>query len=246
MEKGVSKYVSQVLRWMDPELQDGFYSFCSEAARREYTEYTNLDMALMCIGKPNYGDEVDAFVEYSGVNFRHINSAMRDRWNYEDNGHIDRKERFREVGSRMSSAIDQNQASIGNTKVFRGVTLDYFRDYGIESMDELELMKGNFLCDKGFVSTSLTRDASFYKRETDLGLDYRVGIEYLVPEEFGDGICISNVAYDQDQGEYLINTANMAKVVDVRRDGDGVILTAVLVPKKVYDKYYQIQAGSVK
>ena len=110
----------------------------------------------------------------------------------------------------------------------------------------MDSLRGQMLLDKGFVSTSLVEDRCFYKMENDLGLNYNVKIEYLVPEEFTDGICLSSLTYSPGQCEYLINAWNMAKVVDVVHDGDGVVVKACLVPKKVYDEYYSYGTGSVK
>ena len=108
-------------------------------------------------------------------------------------------------------------------------------------------MKGEFLLDKGFVSTSLVEDDCYYKKENELGLDYNVKIEYLVPEEFEDGVSIGNVSYSPGQNEDLINAWNIASVSDVRMDGeDGAVVTALLIPKKVYDKAYRHEVGAVK
>ena len=245
-EIGVSKDVRRIMRYISDERQNMIGSFCSECKDREYQSFVDPEMALMSISQPSLmGDDADIFVNYSGYNFRHINNAMRGRWNYEENGNLDKRS-FEEIGNRMKSVIDNNQYSIGNTKLFRGVTIDYFRDYGIHSLDEMDALRGQMLLDKGFVSTSLVEDRCFYKMDNELGLNYNVKIEYLVPEEFTDGICLSSLTYSPSQCEYLINAWNMAKVIDVIHDGDGVIVKASLVPKKVYDEYYDMNMGSVK
>ena len=245
-EIGVSKDVRRIMRYISDERQNMIGSFCSECKDREYQSFVDPEMALMSISQPSLmGDDADIFVNYSGYNFRHINNAMRGRWNYEENGNLDKRS-FEEIGNKMKSVIDNNQYSIGNTKLFRGVTIDYFRDYGIHSLDEMDALRGQMLLDKGFVSTSLVEDRCFYKMDNELGLNYNVKIEYLVPEEFTDGICLSSLTYSPSQCEYLINAWNMAKVVDVIHDGDGVIVKASLVPKKVYDEYYDMNMGSVK
>ena len=245
-EIGVSKDVRSVMRYISLEKQNSMNYFCSDCLNRDYTVYADPEMALMSISQaPLIGKDADAFLNYSGYNFRHINNAARGRWNYEENGNLDKRS-FEEIGNRMKSVIDNNQYSIGNTKLFRGVTVDYFRDYGIHSLDDMDSLRGQMLLDKGFVSTSLVEDRCFYKMDNELGLNYNVKIEYLVPEEFTDGICLSSLTYSPGQCEYLINAWNMAKVVDVVHDGDGVIVKACLVPKKVYDEYYSYGTGSVK
>ena len=245
-EIGVSKDVRRIMRYISPERQNMIGSFCGESVDRQYRTFSDPELALMSINQPSLvGEDADVFLNYSGYNFRNINNAARGRWNYEENGNAD-KAQFEQIASRMKNAIDQNQSSIGNTKFFRGVTLDYFRDYGIHSLEDMDALRGQMLLDKGFVSTSLVEDRCFYKMDNDLGLNYNVKIEYLVPEEFTDGICLSSLTYSPGQCEYLINAWNMAKVVDVIHDGDGVIVKACLVPKKVYDEYYSYGTGSVK
>ena len=245
-EIGVSKDVRRIMRYISPERQNMIGSFCGESVDRQYRTFSDPELALMSINQPSLvGEDADVFLNYSGYNFRNINNAARGRWNYEENGNAD-KAQFEQIASRMKNAIDQNQSSIGNTKLFRGVTLDYFRDYGIHSLEDMDALRGQMLLDKGFVSTSLVEDRCFYKMDNDLGLNYNVKIEYLVPEEFTDGICLSSLTYSPGQCEYLINAWNMAKVVDVIHDGDGVIVKACLVPKKVYDEYYSYGTGSVK
>lgn len=245
-EMGESKDVKRIMRYISEERQNMIGSFCGECKDREYQAFVDPEMALMSIPQPPLmGEDADVFVNYSGYNFRHINNAARGRWNYEENGTLD-KAQYEEIASRMKSVIDKNQYSIGNTKLFRGVTLDYFRDYGIHSLEDMDSLCGQMLLDKGFVSTSLVEDRCFYKMDNELGLNYNVKIEYLVPEEFTDGICLSSLTYSPGQCEYLINAWNMAKVVDVIHDGDGVIVKACLVPKKVYDEYYSYGTGSVK
>ena len=245
-EMGVSKDVRRIMRYISPERQNMMGSFCGECIDRQYRTFNDPELALMSINQPALvGEDADVFLNYSGYNFRNINNAARGRWNYEENGNAD-KAQFEQISARMKNAIDQNQSSIGNTKLYRGVTLDYFRDYGIHSLEDMDTLKGQMLLDKGFVSTSLVEERCFYKMENDLGLNYNVKIEYLVPEEFTDGICLSSLTYSPGQCEYLINAWNMAKVVDVIHDGDGVIVRACLVPKKVYDEYYSYGTGSVK
>ena len=117
-EIGVSKDVRRIMRYISDERQNMIGSFCGECKDREYQSFVDPEMALMSIPQPSLvGDDADIFVNYSGYNFRHINNAMRGRWNYEENGNLDKRS-FEEIGNRMKSVIDNNQYSIGNTKLF--------------------------------------------------------------------------------------------------------------------------------
>ena len=248
-EIGMSKDLKTVFRFISEEDKNNISDFYDSCLSRQYREFDDIEMALMSTDYSNsYNTSVrDVFSDYSGFNYRRINASARGNWNYEKHGHIDEKIRFDEIANNLKIAIDENQKSIGNVKVFRGVPLNYFSEYGISSLEELESLNGGFLLDRGFVSTSLVDDACYYKKENELGLNYNVKIEYLVPEEFGDGVSISNLSYSPGQCEYLINSWNLAKVVGVSMDGnDGAVVSAMLIPKHVYDKGYRQNLGAVK
>ena len=243
---GTSKATRTVFRWISDERQNILDSFCSECGKREYTKFKDLDQALMFVPLPvlDSNDKL-ALSHYSGFSYFSLNRAAKGKWNYEENGDTARHEEYKQYVSELSQVISNNQTSVGNISVYRGVPLKYFRDYGIESLDELEALEGKFLLDEGFASTSLVEDACFYRKDPKNGIDYNVMIEYLVPEEFTDGICNVAESHFSSEAEYLINTWSLAQVKEVRRDSEnGAIVQALLVPKKVYDEYYAREAGN--
>lgn len=245
----LSKDLKMIFRFIGDEDKENINEFYGNCLSRQYKEFDDLEMALMSTDySDSYSDkDREVFSNYSGFNYRRINASARDNWNYEKHGHIDEKMRFDQMAADLKNAIDVNQQSIGNVKVFRGVPLSYFSEYDISSLEDLERLNGSFLLDRGFVSTSLVDDACYYKKENELGLNYNVKIEYLVPEEFGDGVSISNLSYSPGQCEYLINAWNLAKVIEVKMDqDDGAIVSAMLIPKYVYDKGYRQTKGEVK
>ena len=245
-ETGVSKNVEKMLKFISTDKINAIDKFYNDCLERDYTEFKDAELALMNINVPTLSEEdADVLLNYSGYNYKNINNVLRNRWNYEENGLAD-KAYYAEIANRIKSIINNNQTSIGNCKLFRGVSLEYLKEYGITSLDDIEKLRGNILLDKGFVSTSLVDEKCFYKKENDLGINYNVKIEYLVPEEFEDGICLSSLSYSPGQCEYLINAWNMARVVDVIHDENGAILKAILIPKKIYDEYYSYGTGSVK
>ena len=89
-------------------------------------------------------------------------------------------------------------------EVCDALTLAGFELEGIETLEDLKSLEGGFLLDKGFVSTSLVEDSCYYRKPNELGLNYNVKIEYLVPEEFEDGVSIGNVSYCPGQNEYFV------------------------------------------
>lgn len=249
MEKGVSRDVSRYFRLMgDAKVQaiDDFVASCS--GREYYSAKTPDDISFISTGDID-NDSMEILRIYSGYNFRNINNVLRGRWNYSENGDISRKAEFEGLARDLVSTIDNNQHSMGDVMAYRGVSLDYFRDYGVESLSDLEDLKGQFLLDRGVVSTSLVEDRSFFKKENDLGLNYNVKIEYMVPREFEDGVYLGgyDTSYSKEQCEYVINAANMAKVLDVSvSSDDSAVVRALLVPKKVYDDYYAHGESSIK
>ncbi len=245
-EVSTNNAVRQFFRFIPDEKQLAIEEFYQNCLERNYIEYKNIEDVFININNNYIGDNLDALRIYSGYNFKNINNALRNRWNYEENGHIKQKEEYEKIAIEIEEIIRNSASSIGNVKVFRGVTLDYFKDYNINCLNDLLKLKGQFLIDKGFTSTSLIENRCFYKKKNTLGQNYNIKIEYLIPEEFEDGIFIGNLAYNKDQCEYIVNTYNLAKVIDVIVNENDAIIKALYIPKKIYDDYYSHNNGSVK
>ena len=202
--------------------------------------YRNVEQNEFTNNKINYED-MEFLREYSGYNFKFINNAFRGIWNYEDNGNIEARNRFINDGRRLSEIIKSNPSYVSKDfRVYRGVSIDYFREYGIEKIEDLVKLRGQFILDKGFVSTSISENDSFFKKKNELGINYNVMITYLIPKEFDDGIFLyGDMTYSSNQKEYLINSYNMAKVVSVNINDDNTAsIVAIIIPKKIYDEYY--------
>lgn len=247
MEKGTSKNVACFLRVIGADERENISDFCHACSSRKFNVFDD-PLVAVAFTSHKYSEEESAILrDYSGFYYKWINAVARGNWDYEVHGHIVNKAKYENAPRVLQKIIDQNQKSIGNVKVFRVVPLSYFSEYGISSLNDLKSLEGSFLLDKGFVSTSLVEESCYYRKPNELGLNYNVKIEYLVPEEFEDGVSIGNVSYSPGQSEYLINVWNIAQVVDVSMDGnDGAIVRALLVPKRVYDKTYRQQRGNVK
>jgi len=240
---GENKTVNQIFRYISDERKVALQEYSVLSLGREYKEFSTVEEIIFFTKdreEINYNDN-EFLKEYSGYNYKHINNTLRNRWNYEENGNIEARPRFLEDGRRLSQIIRRNSTSLGNFKAFRGVDISYFREYGIEKLEDLQQMEGKFLYDSGFVSTSLLESESFFKKENELGINYNIQITYLIPEEFDDGIYLEgDMTYSPNQREYLINNANLARISSVTINEDGTAhLTAVMIPKKIYDEYYE-------
>jgi len=202
--------------------------------------YRNIDSSDFINSNISYEDK-EFIREYSGYNYKHINNAFRGTWNYDENGNIETMERFRSDGRRLSEIIEKNPSYLTQDfRVYRGVSINYFNDYGIDKLDDLVSLRGRFILDKGFLSTSINEETSFFKKENELGINYNVMITYLIPKDFDDGIYLSgDMTYSTNQQEYLINSYNLAKVISVNVNNNGSAnLVAIMIPKKIYDEYY--------
>lgn len=241
----LSSNVKDVFRWIDEEHKNNISEFITDSLYKGYYQVEDNDFIN---GNINY-DDCSFLREYSGFNCKHINNALRGIWNYEENGHIDNRERFIEDGRRVFNIIENNPSYVDKDfRVYRGVTLSYFREYGINNLEDLVNMKGQFMYDSGFVSTSINLEDSFFQKDNELGLNYNIMINYLMPAYFDDGIFLyGDMTYSCYEKEYLINKGNLSYVTDVKISEDGTAnLFAVMIPKRVYDDYYAYYKNSEK
>ena len=99
--------------------------------------------------------------------------------------------------------------------------------------------------DRGFVSTSLLEDNCFFGKDNELGLNYNIKIEYMIPCEFRDGIFLdANMSYSPNQQEFVLNSGNISKVcgVSIDKENNTATIRASLIPKEIYDDYYRTRS----
>ena len=233
----LNNYVGKVFRYIDTEKCELINEYVINGMTKGYR---NVDQSEFINNNISY-EEIEFLREYSGYNYKHINNALRGIWNYNDNGNIEAKDRFIRDGKRISDIIINNPSYVNKDfRVYRGVSIDYFKEYGIEKLEDIVNLRGQFMLDKGFVSTSISEKDSFFKKNNELGINYNVMITYLIPKEFDDGIFLyGDMTYSKNQKEYLINSYNIAKVVSVNINDDNTAsIVAIIIPKRIYDEYY--------
>lgn len=243
MSIGDSIATKAIFRMINEDRKTQLEEYYKDTLIREYEQFHAREEFLYFM--QNIGNDLstldsDLLREYSGFNYKHINNALRRRWNYEENGHMDGEEKFVKKGEKLSEIISEHPTTFGNFKAFRGVSIEYFQEYGITKIEELKNMEGKFLYDSGLVSTSLLEETCFFNMENDIGMNYNVEIIYLIPEEFQDGIYLNyGDTYSINQNEYLINRGNLAKISSVKINSDGTAqMVVTMIPKKIYDEYY--------
>lgn len=243
-KKGLSKDVNTFLRMISEDDKVNIDNFYLECLSRNYCKINDLSEIpnYICNAELSY-DDMEILLNYSGYNYKHINAALRGTWNYEDNGNIGNMPVYKEDGRNLSKLIMNNPSELlDNIIAYRGVDINYFKEYGIEKIEDLNELKGQILFDKGFVSTSLLEERCFFGMDNDLGLNYNVKMEYIIPSEFKDGIYLeNNMSYSPKQREFVINTSNISKVYDVSIDKEKntAFIKTVLIPKEIYDDYYK-------
>lgn len=241
---GKSKQIERIFRFLNEDNLISLEEYILTKTKDYYPSFNSEEELLKCF-TDSYSTltEQDLFElrYYSGYNYKNINNALRNTWNYNENGNIETRDQYIQLGNKLSEIIERVPQINRSFKTYRGTDISSFKEYGIKKIEELVNMKGQFMYDSAFISTSPIEDKSFYKKENELGINYNIKIEYLVPDDFNDGIYLSdNASYNPEQQEYLINKGNLSKVLDVSISSDNTTATlkTLLIPKKIYDNYY--------
>lgn len=248
-----NRVTNSVLRLIGEDTMDSVEQYTDDVVSESYKIFKSLeeiksffsDYISNFYSNSNL-DDIENIRYYTGPSFKDINAVLRNNWNYETNGLLteDRKNELIKFSRDLSNSMEKTSSELpSNIKVYRGVSLDSFKDYGISSISDLKSMVGQYYYESGYTSTSLVRDNSAFNSDSDYWKNYKIEIEYLVPAEFSDGLPLitDDLSYSKIQSEFLINTGSLAKIVDVIVEEDRAYLTAIFIPKKVWDKEYRDQ-----
>lgn len=238
----------------------GIQSYINEALKRNYIIFNSEDEFIVffkdylneflsnCTNK-----DIQYLYEYTGYGYKFINNIMRNSWNYEENGYLDDKVRQRwidcayEISDVFLKTPDVLPQDI---KVYRGVSINSFREYGVSCLDDLKDLVGTYYYDSAFTSTSLLRDRSFFNRELDYHNFCNIEIEYMIPKECNDGIPLINeyMGYSATQCEFVINSGSLSKIVDVRvnEEEKKAYIKAILIPTKIWDRRFEKKSSGIK
>lgn len=220
--------------------------FVSDTQNRNFISFNRLDN-LSSIFSDNFDglnyDDLSNLREYTGYKYKKINSILRGIVVSNEIGLItsSEKEELSSLATSISKIIEKHSQLPSDISVYRGVTIEQFKQYGIHSLDELVKLKGEFMYEPSFTSTSLLRDESFFKKESDYHDKCNIEIEYLIPEESNCGMPLIgyDMSYSTGQYEYLIDKGTVTKVLDVSYDEEGLAhIKAMHIPKKVWNKSY--------
>lgn len=250
--KSPNRIVNSVLRLIGEETMSNVEIFINEAMSRSYQSFSSeeeittfFDSTLAKIYSKGTPEDIENIRYYTGPAFKDINAVLRNNWNYEVNGLLteQRQKELIDTSKNINASIEKTSCELpSDIRVYRGVTIDSFKEYGINSIDDLKNMIGQYFYERGFTSTSLIKDKSSFNSDLDHWKDYNIEIEYLVPQEFSEGVPLitENLSYSGIKQEYLINTGCLSKIVDVSINDDKTVhLKSILIPKKIWDLNYK-------
>ncbi len=250
MIKSTNKNLNMVLRMIGNEAITKTDLFIEEIKNRNYTSFNSEEQigdffkGYMQNFYSNHSyQEVDNLRYYTGVAYKDINAILRGNWNYEANGLLteDKKVEINNLTDNLENIFNTLNPISNNIKVYRGVNLKVFKDYGVFSICDLKNLVGEYYFDMGFTSTSFLKEKCFFDRNLEYHDKCDVLIEYLVPAESNDGIPLINddLSYSKQQTEFLIKKGNLSKIIDVSfsEDGTKAYLKAVLMPQKILNHF---------
>ena len=248
MEIGHSKTTDMVLRYISDEKKQEMEDFISEIFFEKFLEIKNNEQ-LKSVFKDNLYEFLNSVTQdelldlrtYTGYNFKNINAILRNNWAYEENGLLteEQKRKFLILSQKISEIIKKFPRLPYNFITYRGTTLSSFSKYGISNINDLQSLKGNYMYEEGFTSTSVIEDTCYFNKQLETGLNYNIKLKYLVSSEYDEGVLLQNndMSYSTNQNEYLINKGSLSKVIDVNVDKElnQAELTLVIVPRKKWD-----------
>lgn len=247
MEIGKSRVVNMVMRFLDPEVRQDLENYVHQVVLENFIEFKTEEQIQTVFQSKVFQflshlseDNLLNLRSYTGFHFRDINAVLRGNWTYEKNGRLTEKDRSRyfKVAEEISRMIEQAPIMDINFVAYRGVDIAAFSEYGISSLEQLKAMEGNYMYEKGFTSTSLLKESSFFDRKLENGTFCNIGIKYLISDECREGLFLDgDMTYSSKLNEYLINKNTLSKVVSVYIDEENnrAMLTVVVIPKSKWN-----------
>ena len=177
---------------------------------------------------------------YTGYQYKAINAVLRgDVWDYEVLGKRteERVKELLEYADDFSSLIDLFPRVKSSFMTYRGTTIEEFKKYGINTLEDLISLKGKLLYENGFTSTSIEESSSFYNKPNGFGVIRNIEVKYIIKDE---------LSYAKSEMEYLLNRNSLSRVVDVKIEGNNAIITVVLIPKQLWNKPTKVENNNIK
>lgn len=184
-----------------------------------------------------------AFKHYTGYEYKYINQVQRGFWDYETLGRKtpEKEAAAKSAADAIDTAISKTPPVGFNFHAYRGTNLDTFRNYKVETMQDLADLEGQFFLESGFTSTSMQQETSFANRDFDDPLRKAANIEirYFIPAESRDGVALldDDLTYAPGQQEFLLNRSSLSYIskVQLSEKNDAARLDMILIPENIYE-----------
>lgn len=154
-------------------------------------------------------DDLMIIRSYTGYQFKNINAILRNHWSYQECGLLtdEIKNKYQMLAQKIECLLDKFPSLEMDVTTYRGVELNSFKKVDVNSLKELEFMKGKYMYEEGFTSTSIIKNNSYFNQNLENGKNYNIEIRYLIPKESKDGALLieDNLSFSPGQTEYLIN-----------------------------------------
>lgn len=235
MEKGKSNITTKIEKQFDEGILQQI-----EQLEKDYLTFKTI--------RPTFEKELDFFLKklsqkdalyirnYTGDNCKKINGILRNKWDGEKQT-IKDKQRIKKNIDIMDKMI-KNFPSISDAFVtYRGTTIEEFKKYNINDLEELKYLEGNYLFEEGYTSTSLDQENSYYQKEV-LGVIANIETTYLIPPNTQEGMPLlsEKLSYSTNQQEYVLQRNTLSKVLQVEINKETAKITALVIPKKIWNK----------
>lgn len=225
--------------------------YLNDALNREYDDYESLEDFDKA--NPEYIDQLfsglsyterETLKRYTGYNYRAWNTYLRKGWIYDEHGAYDeaRKRDYEEDIAKMNELIESSPKAESDFYTYRGVNIEAFGDYGVQTVEELSKLKGQLYLERGFTSTAISLDQSFVGREKFDDVRRKpcnVGIRYMIPKGTNEGVVIprGSFSYSHSTDEYALHSSTLSYIdnVEVSEDGESAAVSCVVIPREYYN-----------
>ena len=223
-------------------------NYLNEASESEAKSYDSAEDFLAA--NPDYLEQVNASIsseekaalrEYSSWNFAWINSVERGFWDYEKLGKKtpEKEAQIHETSEKIDHAITAAPAPQEDFMTYRGTDLSGFSKYGVQSLEDLEQMKGQIMVESGYTSTAIARENSFVEQEGTFWIGKsNVEMRYHIPGNKKTSIALlsDELSHSPNQTEVLLNRGMMSYISDVSFDEPNhAVVDAIVIPFELYD-----------
>lgn len=250
-----NKTIELILRYMSAEEKEDSYNYLNYIDNIRPIIFNDRN-TLYKVFKEKIDDfkngltfnDLEYLRSYTGYNFRNINAILRHKWNYYENGKLDDsiKKDYLNRSYKIEELLNMFPPIDLCFNTYRGVTLSYFKDYGINNIDDLVNLKNKFIYEEAFTSTSIINGSHFFNKENERQINYNVEIVYKVDGNYSSGALLldDDLTFSTSQAEYLINRDSLSKVNEVIIKDDTATIYVTLLPSKLWDKKRYLSSSS--